>query len=51
MQEIGRAVERIDNPDGIGFALRTGFLCEDRVVGVVVLDDFDDCFFCSTVGV
>ena len=51
VQEIGRAVERVDDPDGIGFALCAGFLGEDRVVGVVILDDFDDRVFCSTVGV
>ena len=42
MQVVGRPVERIDDPHGIGFTLLAGFLGEDRMVGIVVLDDFDD---------
>ena len=51
MQEIGRAVERVDDPDSVRFALCAGFLGEDRVVGVVILDDFDDRVFCCAVGI
>ena len=42
MQIVGRSVERINDPHGIGLTLHTRLLGEDRVVGIVVLDDLDD---------
>ena len=49
VQEVGRAVERIDNPDRVGFTTRAGLFGEDGVVGVVVVNDLDDRGFGGTV--
>ena len=42
MQEIGGAIERVDNPDGVGFALYATFFGENRVIGIVFQDAIDD---------
>ena len=45
MQEVGRAVERVDDPDVLGVEVLVAaraFLGEDRVVGVGGVDRLDD---------
>ncbi len=42
VQEVGRAVERIDDPDGVVLAAAAALLGEHRVVRIVVADDADD---------
>jgi hypothetical protein len=42
MQEVGGAVERIDDPERVVLAARAAFLREDGVLGVVPADDVDD---------
>ena len=51
VQEIRRAVERVDDPDGLRFPLHTAFLCEDGVVGIVLVDDLDHGAFRGAIGV
>lgn len=42
MQEIGGAIERIDDPDGVALADTPAFLCQKGVGRVVLADDLDD---------
>ena len=42
VQVVRRAVERIDDPLVLVVAGRAAFFGEDRVIGVVILDDLDD---------
>src|ERR1700760_438012 len=42
MEEIRRAVQRIDDPDGIALAGTSAFLGQKGVAGVVLADDLDD---------
>ena len=42
VQEIGRAVQRINDPDDVRFATGTRFLGEDGVLGVVPANGLDD---------
>ena len=42
MQEVGGAVERIDDPDRVVLAAAAALLGEDRVLGIVLVDDVDD---------
>ena len=42
VQEIGRAVERIDDPERVVVAAAAALLGEDGVLGVVLMNDFDD---------
>src|SRR3984957_1331347 len=42
VQEVGGAVERIDDPDGIVVAAAAAFLGQDRVLGIVLVNNVDD---------
>ena len=42
MEEIRRAVQRIDDPDGIALARTSTFLGKEGVAGVVLADELDD---------
>jgi hypothetical protein len=42
MQVVCCAVERIDDPDGVGFAARAGFLGQDGVVRIMLVNGLDD---------
>jgi hypothetical protein len=42
VQEVGRAVERVDDPHRVAVAARAALLGEERMAGVVALDDADD---------
>ena len=51
MQVVGRAVERIDNPDVVRFTDNAGLLGEKRVIGIVLEDRIDDGLLGRVVGV
>ena len=42
MQEVRRAVERIDDPEGVALARTPAFLGQEGMVGVALADDLDD---------
>src|SRR4051812_2966821 len=42
MQEIGRAIEGIDDPDGVTLAGAAAFLSQKGVVRIALADDLDD---------
>ena len=50
MKIVCRAVQRIDNPDVVGFADRAAFFGLDRVIGIVFVNDVDHCPFGSKIG-
>ena len=51
MQVIGRAIERIDNPDGVGLALCAAFLGEYGMIRIMLEDAIDDGFFSRVIGI
>ena len=42
VHEVGRAVQRVDDPDGVRFTNAAGFLAEDGVIRIVLVHDLDD---------
>ena len=42
MEEIRRAIQRIDDPDGVALARTPAFLGQEGVAGVVLADELDD---------
>ena len=51
MQVIRRAIEGVNDPEMVGLALRTGFLGQDGVIGVVLEDAVDYCLLGRAIGV
>jgi hypothetical protein len=42
MHEIRRAIERVDDPHELAVAARAGFLAENRVIRIVLVNGLDD---------
>ena len=51
VQIVGGAVQRVDDPDGIGVAAGAAFLSEDGVIGIVFVNTVDNSLFCGAIGV
>ena len=50
MQEVRRAIERVDNPDGVGFALYATLFSLDGMIGLVLVNAVDGSLFGSDIG-